>query len=58
MPVFVAGPRITILPAFSPLAAGFDVRSGLPIEMGEVRIVAASGRRAVDLGPLAKIQRI
>lgn len=58
MPAFVAGERITILPAFSPLAAGFDVRAGLPIEMGEVRIVAASGKRAVDLGPLARIQRM
>lgn len=58
MPVFVAGRRITLLPAFSPLAAGFDIRAGLPFSMGEASVVAVSGKRAVELGPLSRLQTI
>lgn len=57
MPVFVVDERITLLPAFSPMAAGFDVRAGLPFEMTDPLIVAASGRRAVMLGPLSRLYR-
>ena len=55
MPVFVAGENVTLLPAFSPLAAGFDIRAGLPFRIREPRIVAASGQRAVLLGPLSRV---
>jgi metallophosphoesterase superfamily enzyme len=56
MPVFVAGNRLTLLPAFSPMATGFDVRHGLPGEMGKnPKIVVATGKRAVDLGPLGRL---
>ena len=55
MPVFVSGERITLLPAFSPMATGFDIRNGLPFEMQSARVVVASGKRAVDLGPLARL---
>ena len=58
VPAFVAGSRITLLPAFSPLAAGFDVRAGLPYEMGDPCIVAASGRRAVTLGRLSRLRAV
>jgi hypothetical protein len=36
------------------MAAGFDIRAGLPFEMGDPRIVAASGKRAVLLGRLSR----
>ena len=54
MPVFVAGDKLTLLPAFSPLAAGFDIRGGLPFEMGDPCLVIASGKRAVPLGRLSR----
>jgi metallophosphoesterase superfamily enzyme len=56
VPVFVAGEELTLLPAFSTMAAGFDIRAGLPFEMGDPRIVAASGRRAVLLGRLSRLR--
>lgn len=56
MPVFVVGDRITLLPAFSPFAAGFDIRSGIPFDVGDPIIVAASGKRAVPLGPLSRLR--
>jgi uncharacterized protein len=58
MPVFVAGKKLTLLPAFSTMAAGFDIRAGLPFHMGDPRIVAASGKRAVMLGPLSRLRSI
>ncbi|MBC8167979.1 MAG: metallophosphoesterase [Bryobacteraceae bacterium] len=58
MPVFVAGDTITLLPAFSPLASGVDIRGGLRIRVGDARIVAASGKRAVNLGLLSRIRLI
>jgi uncharacterized protein len=58
MPAFVAGENITLLPAFSPMASGFDVRLGLPFEFNDdPRIVVASGKRAVMLGPLSRLRR-
>ena len=52
LPVFAAGDALTVLPAFSPFAAGLDLRKGLPPEWklrtnGSVRIYAASGRRVL-----------
>jgi uncharacterized protein len=58
MPVFVAGEKITLLPAFSPLAAGFDIRAGLPFRLGDPKIVAVSGKRAVMLGPFSRVRAI
>lgn len=59
MPVFVAGEALTLLPAFSAMATGLDVRLGLPDAVGRnPRIVVASGRRAVDLGPLDRLRGI
>jgi metallophosphoesterase superfamily enzyme len=56
MPVFVAGSELTLLPAFSPLAGGCDVRGRLPIlPKKEARVLVASGKRVVDLGPLDRI---
>ncbi|HYO81595.1 MAG TPA: metallophosphoesterase [Bryobacteraceae bacterium] len=57
MPVFVSGEHITLLPAFSPLAAGFDIRGGLPFDMGDPCLVIASGKRAVPLGRLSRATR-
>jgi metallophosphoesterase superfamily enzyme len=56
MPVFVASEQLTLLPAFSTMASGFDIRAGLPFQMGDPKIVAASGKRAVLLGPLSRIR--
>ena len=52
LPVFAAGDSLTVLPAFSPFAAGLDLRKGLPLEWkqktgGRVRIYAATGRRVM-----------
>jgi len=58
MPVFVTGPRLTLLPAFSPLAAGVDIRDGLTVKPKNARVIAASGKRVVDLGPLEKLIRV
>ena len=58
MPVFVAGEKLTLLPAFATMAAGFDIRAGLPFRMGDPRIVAASGKRAVMLGAFSRVRSI
>jgi putative SbcD/Mre11-related phosphoesterase len=62
VPVFVVSDSVVILPAFSPSAAGFNVRgAALPPHLrgrGEVRVIAASGRRAVDLGSLARLRGV
>jgi metallophosphoesterase superfamily enzyme len=59
IPAFVVSETVVILPAFSPSAAGFDVRGcALPPHLrgrGELRVIAASGQRAVDLGPLRRL---
>lgn len=63
-PVFVASSRVTILPAFSPFSAGSDIFVHMPALVSELidpemtRVVAASGRRVVDLGVLAEISRL
>jgi putative SbcD/Mre11-related phosphoesterase len=53
-PAFLVGERATVLPAFSPFAAGFDVKEGkLPREvkalLGRHEVVVATGRRVVRL---------
>jgi metallophosphoesterase superfamily enzyme len=56
-PVFLSGPRATVLPAFSPFAAGFDIsRSPLPDalaellgEYGSYDVVVNTGRRIARL---------
>jgi len=54
VPAFLVSERATVLPAFSPFAAGFDItRLGLPGEvkklLGRHDIVVATGRRIVRL---------
>ena len=61
IPVFVAGASATILPAFSPLAGGVSLGVALTAEVRDllgrpVRIIAASGRRAVELGPISALR--
>lgn len=64
VPVFVASRSLTILPAFSPLSPGGDIRVHMPPELSRLlppdatRIVAASGRRAVSLGLLSRLNRL
>jgi putative SbcD/Mre11-related phosphoesterase len=59
VPVFAAGPRGAILPAFSPYAAGWDLRKGLPPQWreyfspGPIQVVGVSGKRAVRLRDLS-----
>ena len=36
LPVFVASERLTVLPAFSPLSAGGDIRTHMPAALGEM----------------------
>jgi uncharacterized protein len=60
VPVFVASERITVLPAFSPFSAGGDIRAYMPPKVGEMfdegtRVIAASGKRVVNLGPLSRL---
>ena len=60
LPVFVAAERITVLPAFSPLSAGGDIREFMPTVLREMldentRVIAASGKRVVNLGPLSRL---
>ncbi|MEO8125941.1 MAG: metallophosphoesterase [Bryobacteraceae bacterium] len=55
IPAFLVGARALVLPAFSPLAAGFDVSEGLPRGIrklcgpGGIEVIAATGNRAVRL---------
>lgn len=62
IPVFLSSPRAIVLPAFSPFAAGFDVKKRVPKEVrdvlgpGELDVVAATGKRVVRLGPLSGIR--
>lgn len=64
VPVFVISERLTILPAFSPLSAGGDIRVHMPTELAQLlppdatRVVAASGKRVVPLGPLSRLNRL
>ena len=58
VPAFAAGQGLTILPAFSPFAAGLDLSGQIPPEWkkssgGRFRIYAATGRRIVFVGEKA-----
>jgi hypothetical protein len=61
VPVFLVSQRVTVLPAFSPFAAGVDVLDRMPAALSEtfgsddVLVVAASGKRAVRIGPLSRL---
>ena len=63
VPVFVISDRLTILPAFSPLSSGGDIRVHMPAELAKMlpaastRVVAASGKRVVPLGALSRLNR-
>jgi putative SbcD/Mre11-related phosphoesterase len=63
VPVFVSSERLTVLPAFSPLSRGGDIRVHMPPELSKLlppattRVVAASGKRVVALGPLSRLSR-
>jgi DNA ligase-associated metallophosphoesterase len=58
LPAFVFDGSYTVMPAFSPFAAGADLGKGLPAEMkclfadGVARVVAVTGIRALPLKPL------
>ena len=54
-PVFACGDKLTVLPAFSPFAAGLDLAKGIPKEWkdqsgGRWKIYAATGRTVVLVG--------
>jgi uncharacterized protein len=63
VPVFVTSERLTILPAFSPLSRGGDIRVHMPPELAKMlppattRVIAASGKRVVPLGALSRLNR-
>lgn len=58
IPAFLVGKDACVLPAFSPLAAGFDVSEGLPLEIkalcgtGGITVIVATGKRVVKLPTL------
>lgn len=60
-PVFLRGPQVLVLPAFSPFAAGVDVNRKFPDVLrifGDreyFSVAAATGRRVVELGQMARI---
>lgn len=63
VPVFVASTRVTVLPAFSPLSAGGDIRVHMPASLqrmigDDAQVIAASGKRVVNLGSLARLNRL
>lgn len=61
--VFLLADDLVVLPAFSPYAAGLNLSRGIPKELRpqlkgrEVRVVAATGKRTVALGPLERLAR-
>lgn len=62
IPVFLAGSKASVLPAFSPFAAGYRVNAGLPREIKDllgssIDVIAATGNRVVRLGPLAGLRK-
>lgn len=66
LPVFAFSDRVTVLPAFSPLSAGGDIRVHMPAAISRLmeevpaagtRVVATSGKRVVNLGPLSRLPR-
>ncbi len=64
VPVFVVSERVTILPAFSPLSVGGDIRVHIPPGIGTLMngsattVIAASGKRVVNLGSLNRLSRL
>jgi hypothetical protein len=62
IPAFLVHSKAFVLPAFSPFAAGFNVKVALPSELRklfgkqDVDVVAATGRRVVCLGPLTRLR--
>ncbi len=64
LPVFVSSDRVTILPAFSPLSAGGDIRVHMPAALSRMlderstKVFAASGKRVVNLGALERLSRL
>jgi putative SbcD/Mre11-related phosphoesterase len=64
LPVFVVSDRVTVLPAFSPLSAGGDIRVYMPASISKLldeqntRVVAASGKRVVSLGAMSRLSRL
>ncbi len=58
LPLFLTSPSLTVLPAFSPYAGGFDVGKGLPEDLEQligtelIEGVAVTGRSARRIGPL------
>jgi uncharacterized protein len=64
VPVFVSSERVTVLPAFSPLSAGGDIRVHMPQAVSKMmsrestRVIAASGRRVLNLGLLSRLQAL
>lgn len=63
LPVFLTSKRVTVLPAFSPLSAGCDIRVHMPAELSELlgddtQVIAASGKRVVSLGSVTRLNRL
>jgi len=61
VPAFLIAGPVVVLPAFSPFATGLDVWRDMPGEVAELsggaapEVIAATGSRAVALGPLARL---
>lgn len=64
IPIFLVYPRAIVLPAFSPFAAGFDVRRGIPEEIRRLTgeaipgLIAATGTRVLRLGALDRLRAV
>jgi uncharacterized protein len=61
IPVFLSSEKGLVLPAFSPFAAGYDVKKPLPREIREtlgsgIEVFAATGKRIVALGELKRLR--
>ena len=62
VPAFLLAGPVVVLPAFSPFAAGLDVWRHAPPEIlrfsggEEPTVIAATGFRAIGLGPLARLR--
>ncbi len=60
LPLFLTSPSVTVLPAFSPYAGGFDVSKGLPNDLERLigaeslEGVAVTGRIAKRIGPIRR----
>jgi len=62
VPVFLEGPQVLVLPAFSPFAAGLDVARRFPESLrlfgnrDQFTATAATGRRVVELGLVTRLR--